>query len=216
VAMNIWRTLTHPDALIENEAALFQSAQFSSAVLALFLFFVGMAAWLLMTVLFLQNAWGYSALSSGLAIAPGPMTAAVFAVNSPRVSARFGRRVPAVLGPLLAGSGCSSLRVTPTICSVHARLDPRRRGRRAHAGAALRRREQLARQPRHDGKRRAQHGPTDRQRARRGYAGGAAGHRAPERTGQLPDCPSCANAAARPSSSLLAMNASSDRLIGAG
>src|SRR3989442_276707 len=32
--------LTHPDALIE--AALFQSAQFSRAVLALFLFFVGM------------------------------------------------------------------------------------------------------------------------------------------------------------------------------
>ena len=49
VAICIWRTLTHPDV----EAALFQSAQFSSAVLALFLFFVGMAAWLLMTVLFL-------------------------------------------------------------------------------------------------------------------------------------------------------------------
>ena len=85
VAICIWRTLTHPDALIEIEAALFQSAQFSSAVLALFLFFVGMAAWLLMAGLFLQNAWGYSALSSGLAIAPGPMTAAVFAVNSARL-----------------------------------------------------------------------------------------------------------------------------------
>jgi len=114
VAICIWRTLTHPDALIEIEAALFQSAQFSSAVLALFLFFVGMAAWLLMTVLFLQNAWGYSALSSGLAIAPGPMTAAVFAVNSARVSARFGRRVPAVLGPLLvAAAGGFWLLFTP-------------------------------------------------------------------------------------------------------
>ena len=114
VAIYIWRTLTHPDALIEIEAALFQSAQFSSAVLALFLFFVGMAAWLLMTVLFLQNAWGYSALSSGLAIAPGPMTAAVFAVNSARVSARFGRRVPAVLGPLLvAAAGGFWLLFTP-------------------------------------------------------------------------------------------------------
>ena len=111
-AISIWRTLTHPDALIE--AALFQSAQFSSAVLALFLFFVGMAAWLLMTVLFLQNAWRYSALSSGLAIAPGPMTAAVFAVNSARVSARFGRRVPAVLGPLLvAAAGGFWLLFTP-------------------------------------------------------------------------------------------------------
>jgi len=112
VAICIWRTLTHPDALIQ--AALFQSAQFSSAVLALFLFFVGMAAWLLMTVLFLQNAWGYSAPSSGLAIAPGPMTAAVFAVNSARVSARFGRRVPAVLGPLLvAAAGGFWLLFTP-------------------------------------------------------------------------------------------------------
>jgi len=42
------------------------------------------------------------------------MTAAVFAVNSARVSARFGRRVPAVLGPLLvAAAGGFWLLFTP-------------------------------------------------------------------------------------------------------
>jgi len=56
---------------------------------------------LLVTVLFLQDLWHYSALRAGLAIAPGPLVAAVFAVNSGRITGRFGRTASATTGALL-------------------------------------------------------------------------------------------------------------------
>jgi MFS family permease len=58
--------------------------------------------------------WHYSALRAGLAIAPGPLTAAVFAVNSGRITGRAGRVVPAAVGSLLiAASAAYWLAVTP-------------------------------------------------------------------------------------------------------
>jgi EmrB/QacA subfamily drug resistance transporter len=97
-AATVTRTLRHPHALIE--ASLFRSREFASAAIALFLFFVAFSVFLLITVLFLQDQWGYSALRTGLAIAPGPMTAAVFAFSSGRIAARFGRVLPALAGTL--------------------------------------------------------------------------------------------------------------------
>ena len=92
------RTFTHRSPLVEPD--LFRSRSFTAAAIALLLFYIMFAAWLLGTVLFLENAWHYSTLRAGLAIAPGPATAAVFALNSGRLSARFGRRSLAVAGPL--------------------------------------------------------------------------------------------------------------------
>lgn len=83
------------------EPALFRSREFSAAAVALFLFFIAFAAWLLITVLFLQDLWHYSALRAGLAIVPGPLTSAVFAVNSGRISRHVSRVVPAIAGSLL-------------------------------------------------------------------------------------------------------------------
>ncbi|MEO8968507.1 MAG: MFS transporter [Solirubrobacteraceae bacterium] len=57
---------------------------------------------LLTAVLFLQDGWHYSAVRTGLAIVPGPVTSALFAINSSRISGRFGRTRPAVLGACLA------------------------------------------------------------------------------------------------------------------
>ena len=54
----------------------------------------------LSVVLFLQGEWHYSVVKSGLAIAPGPAIAAVFAVSAARIRARFGRLVPAMAGTL--------------------------------------------------------------------------------------------------------------------
>jgi EmrB/QacA subfamily drug resistance transporter len=96
--LTVLRTLRHPNALIE--ARLFRSREFTAAAIALFLFFIAFAVWLLITVLFLQDLWHYSAVRAGLAISPGPLTAAVFAVNSGRIAARFGRMTPAVTGAL--------------------------------------------------------------------------------------------------------------------
>jgi MFS family permease len=82
------RIFSHPRPLVEP--ALFRSRSFSAAAVALVLFYMGFAAWLLGTVLFFENAWHYSTLRAGLAIAPGPVVAAVFALNSGRLSGILG------------------------------------------------------------------------------------------------------------------------------
>jgi EmrB/QacA subfamily drug resistance transporter len=100
--VTVVRTIRQPNAVIE--AALFRSREFTAATIALLLFFIAFAVWLLITVLFLQDLWGYSAVRAGLAISPGPLTAAVFAVNNGRITARIGRVAPAVMGALLVGA----------------------------------------------------------------------------------------------------------------
>jgi EmrB/QacA subfamily drug resistance transporter len=97
--VTVHRSIKHPRALIE--AALFRSREFTAASVALFLFFVAFATWLLVTVLFLQDVWHYGPLRAGLAMSPGPLAAAVFALNSGRIGARFGRVLPALTGTLL-------------------------------------------------------------------------------------------------------------------
>ena len=93
------RSLTVANALLEP--SLFAGREFTTSAIALFLFFIAFAVWLLITVLFLQGLWHYSALKAGLAIAPGPMVAAVFALNSGRITGRFGRTASAVAGAIL-------------------------------------------------------------------------------------------------------------------
>ena len=106
------RALHHPHAVIE--ARLFANREFGTATGALFLFFISFAVFLLITVLYLQDLWHYSALRTGLAIAPGPLTAAVFAVNSGRIATRLGRAAPALMGTLAtAGAGAFWLIAAP-------------------------------------------------------------------------------------------------------
>jgi EmrB/QacA subfamily drug resistance transporter len=98
IALTVRRTARHPHALIERD--LFTSRAFTGASVALLLYFVGFAIFLLSVVLFLQGEWHYSAVRAGLAIAPGPAMSAVFAINAGRIRARFGRVLPAVAGTL--------------------------------------------------------------------------------------------------------------------
>jgi EmrB/QacA subfamily drug resistance transporter len=98
-AVTVRHSLRNPNALIEP--SLFASREFSTAAVGLFLFYIAFAVFLLVTVLFLQDLWHYSALRAGLAIAPGPLVAAVFAVNSGRITGRFGRTASATTGALL-------------------------------------------------------------------------------------------------------------------
>jgi MFS family permease len=90
------RAFTQPNAVIE--ASLFESREFATATLALFSWFVAFAVFLLISVLYLQDLWHWSALKTGLAIAPGPLTSALFAINSGRITGRFGRTRPALAG----------------------------------------------------------------------------------------------------------------------
>jgi hypothetical protein len=55
-----------------------------------------------------------SALRAGLGIAPGPLTAAVFAVNSGRIAARLGRTAPAAVGCLFIAASAGGSSAAPS------------------------------------------------------------------------------------------------------
>ena len=92
------RSLHHPLPVVEP--ALLRVRAFAWANATTVLFMVAFGGALLAIVLWMQTVWHYSALRTGLAIAPGPLLVAVVTV----VVQRFGSRLP--LG-LLAAAGCA-------------------------------------------------------------------------------------------------------------
>jgi MFS family permease len=56
-------------------------------------------------VLFLTSVWHYSVLKAGIAFAPGPFTAAVFALPAGRLGPRFGTHVLTAIGGAVFGLG---------------------------------------------------------------------------------------------------------------
>jgi EmrB/QacA subfamily drug resistance transporter len=87
------------------EPELLRVRAFAAANVAGLLFFVGFAAMLLGSVLFLTEVWGESALTAGLMISPGPATAAIFAVGGGILSGRIGPRAVGAMGTTLFAIG---------------------------------------------------------------------------------------------------------------
>jgi MFS family permease len=98
-----WRSLRHPLPVVEP--ALLRVRAFAWSNLTAVLFSVAFAAGLLAIVLWLQDVWGYSALKTGLAIAPGPMMVPVFAAVAQRLAARVPVGLLAAVGCVLFGVG---------------------------------------------------------------------------------------------------------------
>lgn len=101
IVLTVLRTLRHPNALIEK--TLFRSRAFTTSSIAMFCVFVSFATWLLITILFFQDEWHYSALLAGLAIAPAPAITVMVAPNAGRLVRRFGTLIPAATGTLVMG-----------------------------------------------------------------------------------------------------------------
>src|SRR3954452_12240151 len=80
---------------------------FSMATTAALLFSTGFRAMLLGGVLFLTQVWDYSVLKAGIAFAPGPFMAAVFAVPTGRLGPRVGPHVLNALGGAVFGVGAA-------------------------------------------------------------------------------------------------------------
>jgi EmrB/QacA subfamily drug resistance transporter len=95
------------------DLALFRAPAFTYAVVATLLFFAGFAALLLSGVLFLTHVWHYSVLRAGLALAPGPVMAALFAAPGGRLVARYGPGSIGFLGGLLFAAGAMLLAGLP-------------------------------------------------------------------------------------------------------
>ncbi|MDA0181091.1 DHA2 family efflux MFS transporter permease subunit [Solirubrobacter phytolaccae] len=104
LALFILHTARAENPLVDP--SLFRAAPFRGAGLTMFLFSMAFGAMLLAAVLWAQTAWGWSALQTGLAIAPGPLMVPIFGVLlAGRLIARYGAGIVAGVGTAIFGLG---------------------------------------------------------------------------------------------------------------
>ncbi|MFD3808509.1 hypothetical protein ACFWTC_34140 [Streptomyces sp. NPDC058619] len=106
VLLGVWfilRSARHPAPIVE--LPLLRVPAFASAAAALTLFTVAFAGMLLGAVLWCQGVWGYSALRTGFAIAPGPLLVPPVALLIGPAVARFGAGRIALTGTVLFAAG---------------------------------------------------------------------------------------------------------------
>jgi MFS family permease len=88
------------------DPALFRARSFAGAVTVMLLFSMSFGAMLLSIVLWAQDDWGWSALQTGLAVAPGPLMVPLFSfLVAGRLIARFGPAVVVAAGSLVLAAG---------------------------------------------------------------------------------------------------------------
>ena len=85
---------------------LFRVRSFAVAVTGVMVFSIGFYALLLGNILFLTEVWGYSIVTAGFAVTPGPLMAAASSVLGGRLSDRIGQRPVALTGGLFFAAGC--------------------------------------------------------------------------------------------------------------
>jgi EmrB/QacA subfamily drug resistance transporter len=93
----VLRSLRHPHPLFELD--LLRLPRFGAANAGSLVFGIAFAIMLLSNVLWCQEVWHWSALRTGLALAPGPALVPVVTVLTARTAQRFGH------GPLVAAGG---------------------------------------------------------------------------------------------------------------
>jgi EmrB/QacA subfamily drug resistance transporter len=99
------------------ELPMLRVRSFSMAATSALLFSAGFGAMLLGGVLFLTQVWDYSVLRAGIAFAPGPFTAAVFALPAGRLGPRAGTHV-------LTAIGCSAFALGATWWALRVGTEP--------------------------------------------------------------------------------------------
>jgi len=98
-----FRSAHHPAPIVEP--SLLKNPVFTWANIAALLLSVAFAAQTLGMILFLQENWHWSALATGLAIAPGPCMVSIFALLGQRLARRFPVGVIAALGAFIIAIG---------------------------------------------------------------------------------------------------------------
>jgi EmrB/QacA subfamily drug resistance transporter len=100
----VLRCARHHNPLIE--LVLFRARSFSAASAVAFLFSVAFGGMLLSVVLWAQDNWGWTALRTGLAIAPGPLMVPLFSfLVAGRLITRFGAAAVMSLGSAVFAAG---------------------------------------------------------------------------------------------------------------
>jgi EmrB/QacA subfamily drug resistance transporter len=103
LALFVGQSARHPAPVVE--LPLLRIAAFSTSTVGVLLFTVSFGGMILSSVLWCQNVWGYSALKTGLAIAPGPLMVPPLAVAAGPLAKRIGPGPVAALGNVLFGLG---------------------------------------------------------------------------------------------------------------
>jgi EmrB/QacA subfamily drug resistance transporter len=103
LALFFRRSARHSSPILELD--LFRVRAFAVSTVSMFLFSAAFAATLLSVLVWAQAAWGWSALKTGLAFAPGPLMVPLFAIGAGKVAGRVGPGVLATLGCLAFGGG---------------------------------------------------------------------------------------------------------------
>jgi len=98
-----WRAEHHPVPVIEPD--LYRVRSFASANFAMVTFGLGMSAYLLITVLWLQNVWHWSVITTGFAIAPAPAMVPIVTVLAQRLVHKIPASVLSAMGCVLFAAG---------------------------------------------------------------------------------------------------------------
>jgi EmrB/QacA subfamily drug resistance transporter len=111
----------HHNPLIDP--ALFRGRTFTGASVAMLLFSVSFGAMLLAIVLWMQDVWGWSALQTGLGVAPGPLMVPLFTfLVTGRLLARYGPAAVIGAGATVFSAGliwwALAVRLSPDYLSV--------------------------------------------------------------------------------------------------
>ncbi len=104
LALFVRRSARHPAPVIEPH--LLRLPAFSTATAANVVFGAAFGAMLLMVTLWCQDVWGWSALRTGLGVAPGPLLVPFFAVGAGPLARRIGPGPVAALGCAIYAAGC--------------------------------------------------------------------------------------------------------------
>jgi EmrB/QacA subfamily drug resistance transporter len=103
LAMFLRRCATHAAPVVE--LSLLTLRPFAAANAVMLMFFAAFGAMLLVSVLFLTGPWGYSTLTAGLMIAPGPLVVTGVALNAKRIVPHLGARAVVATGSVLLAAG---------------------------------------------------------------------------------------------------------------
>ncbi|WP_300610434.1 MFS transporter, partial [Trebonia sp.] len=98
------RSARHPAPVIEP--TLLRLPRFGRATWANLLFGTAFGAMLLLVTLWCQDVWGWSALRTGLGVAPGPLLVPFWAVGAGPLARRVGPGPVAAAGCVIYAAGC--------------------------------------------------------------------------------------------------------------
>jgi EmrB/QacA subfamily drug resistance transporter len=104
IGLFIRRSATHPAPVVELH--LLRRPVFATATAANVVFGTAFGAMLLMVTLWCQDVWGWSALRTGLAVAPGPLLVPFWSIAAGPLARKVGPGPVAAAGCVIYAVGC--------------------------------------------------------------------------------------------------------------